>query len=117
VNKPNVGGRPLKFETPDDLSDVINDYLQNTDRIEWTVTGLCLAIGTSRQVLDDYQKRDEYTKIVNMAKLYVENAYELSLRENGGAGNIFALKNFGWKDQQIIDSTITKVKDIVIEDA
>lgn len=35
-----------------------------------------------------------------MAKLKIENAYEVSLREKGGAGNIFALKNFGWIDEQ-----------------
>ena len=97
---PIVGGRPLKFETPEKLSKAINEYFNRTDVEKLTVTGLALSIGTSKQVLDDYSKRDGYKEIVSQAKLYIENSYELSLRANGRAGDIFALKNFGWKDKQ-----------------
>ena len=103
MTKPVVGGRPLKFETPEELAAAIDMYLEDTPKEEWTVTGLCLAIGTSRTVLDDYLSRDGYKGIVSRAKLMVENAYELSLRKNGRAGDIFALKNFGWKDKQEVE--------------
>ena len=34
-----------------------------------------------------------------MARLIVENSYEMELRKEGRTGTIFALKNFGWKDK------------------
>ena len=105
MTKPIVGGRPLKFETPQDLIDAINKYFESTPREEWTVTGLCLAIGTSKGVFNEYQEREGYKEIVAEAKLMVENSYEISLRKNGRSGDIFALKNFGWKDKQEVDHT------------
>lgn len=93
-------GRPLKWQTREELIELINLYLDNTEVIEYTVTGLALAIGASRQLLDDYSAREDYGDIIKEAKLIVENAYELSLRKNGRSGDIFALKNFGWRDKQ-----------------
>ena len=44
-----------------------------------------------------------YTQLaIKSAKLKVENDYEIALRKTGRAGDIFGLKNFGWKDQQDI---------------
>jgi len=60
--------------------------------------GLALCVG-SKQLLQDYEKRPGYSDIVRKAKLLNENSYELSLRKDGGAHNIFALKNFGWSDK------------------
>ncbi len=99
MTKPIVGGRPLKFPEPDDLVKAINKYFNEHDKEEWTVTGLCLAMGTSRDVLDEYKTRKGYGHIVTRAKLIVENAYEISLRKHGRTGDIFALKNFGWVDK------------------
>jgi len=108
MTKPIVGGRPLKFENIKEMISRINKYFEETEAMEFTITGLCLSIGTNKQVLLDYQKRPGYKEIVEEAKLIVENSYELSLRNNGKAGDIFALKNFGWKDQQQIDHGITE---------
>ena len=96
-------GRPLKFQSPDDLATAIDNYFFTTAQAEYTITGLCLAIGTNKQVLLDYQNRQGYKDIVDEAKLIVENAYELSLRRHGRSGDIFALKNFGWRDDRRID--------------
>ena len=98
--KVSVMGRPLKYPTPQHLADVIEEYLNSTDIEKWTVTGLCLAIGTPKQVLNDYEKREGYKDVVKLAKLHIEHSYELSLRLDGGSNNIFALKNFGWTDKQ-----------------
>jgi len=92
-------GRPMLFKTPDELQSKIDDYFADTEFFEYTVTGLALYLGTTRETLDDYQARDDYRDIVKMAKLKVENSYELSLRKSGRTGDIFALKNFGWKDK------------------
>ena len=103
----NVGGRPLKFKNPQVLADAINEYLNNTLREEWTVTGLALAVGTNKVTLNDYAEKEGYSEIVKEAKLYVENSYELSLRKSGKTGDIFALKNFGWVDKTEVDSKVT----------
>ena len=95
-------GKPLKYKTPEALKAVIDKYFKKTELKEYTVTGLALVVG-SKQLLDDYQKRTGYGRIVTKAKLIVENAYELSLRKTGKAGDIFALKNFGWKDKQEVE--------------
>ena len=91
-------GRPLKIETPEQMVKILNDYFENTDENKITITGLCLALGLDKSTFYDYEKREGYKEIVNRARLLVENSYEMSLRENGRTGDIFALKNFGWKD-------------------
>lgn len=99
MTKPILGGRSLKYKTPDDLRRVIEQYLNNTDPKEYTITGLALAVG-SKQLLSDYQKRKDYKAIVNEARLIVENSYEKDLRTNKSpTGSIFALKNMGWRDR------------------
>ena len=65
-----------------------------------TVTGLALALETTRDVLIDYQGKDEYSNAVKKAKLKIENAYEKRLIGRGNGGDIFALKQFGWSDKQ-----------------
>ena len=97
-------GRPLLFETPEDLKKAIEDYLNSTAIEEWTLTGLCMAMGTSRDVLDDYKERGQgYKEIIKSAKMMIENSYELSLRKSGRTGDIFALKNFGWVDKMEVE--------------
>ena len=103
VKKRSVG-KPRKFKAPADLVKVIEKYFNSTKQSEWTVTGLSLLVG-SKQLLNDYEKRDGFKNIVRTAKLMVENAYELGLRESGGASNIFALKNFGWTDKTEIEQS------------
>ncbi len=45
----------------------INNYFQNTSQEEYTITGLCLAMGTSKQVFCDYGEREGYKDIVSHA--------------------------------------------------
>ena len=100
MKKQKTAGQPLKFKTPDALKKIMDKYLDETPEKEWTWTGLALAIGGSRQLLSDYEKREGYGKIIRTAKAHIENSYEEDLKESGRAGTIFALKNFGWKDKQ-----------------
>ncbi len=95
-------GRPLRYKTPQDLQKVIDKYFRKTDEKKVTVSGLALDVG-GKQLLDDYQRRDGYSSIVKEAKLRIEMAYELDLRAKGRSGDIFALKNFGWRDKQEIE--------------
>ena len=102
-----IMGRPLLFETPEDLKKAINKYFEETEEKEITVTGLALALGTSRESLNNYSKKEGYQDIVNQARLIVQNSYEKDLRRQGRSGDIFALKNFGWKDKQEVVSDNT----------
>ena len=95
-------GQPLKFKTPEELQDKVNEYFADCDKREkpYTITGLALFLDTTRETLLDYEKRDAYTDTVKRAKQRVELAYEERLIEKGRSGDIFALKNFGWRDKQ-----------------
>jgi hypothetical protein len=93
------GGRPLKFKTKEDLEMKAKKYFKETPFNEWTITGLALALDTSRETLMDYEKRGEYTDTIKKIKGMIENSYEMDLRKKGRSGDIFALKNFGWKDK------------------
>ena len=92
-------GRPLKFQSVEELDEKIEEYFKKTPDEELTITGLALALGCDRHTVQDYRERDEYSTSIKKAYLRVENSYEKSLRKNGRSGDIFALKNFGWKDK------------------
>ena len=97
--------RPLKFETVEELESKIADYLEQTPKEEWTITGLAIALDTYRSVLCDYEEKDEYSNTIKRAKQMVEHSYELDLKKHGRTGTIFALKNFDWKDRNETDLT------------
>lgn len=65
-----------------------------------TITGLALALDTSRVTLMEYDKRDEFTNAVKKAKDRIE--YYTEIAKENDAVKIFKLKNFGWKDQREI---------------
>lgn len=96
--------RPLKWETPEILEKEIEKYFTDTPKEEWTITGLALALDTSRETLCNYEdsegSRADFFDTIKNAKLRVHNEYEKDLRRKGRSGDIFALKNFGWTDRQ-----------------
>lgn len=94
-------GRSLKFKSARELQKRIDAYFAECEKTgePLTVTGLALALDTSRETLLNYQKRDGYGDIVRRAKMRIENAYEKRLIARGNGGDVFALKNFGWRDK------------------
>lgn len=99
------GARPLKF-TLAKLTELGDKYFAETPQEQWTITGLALALDTSRETLMEYSQRDEFVDTIKKYKLMVHNAYELALRARGSSADIFALKNFGWRDTQDIRSEV-----------
>lgn len=99
-------GRPLKFKTVEELEEKANEFFKITPQEEWTITGLALHLGTTRELLCDYELKDQYSDAVKYYKQKIENAYEKRLIKRGNAGDIFALKNFGWKDKQESDVNV-----------
>lgn len=95
-------GRPLKFESPEELEAAGELYfLQCEEKKEpILITGLALALGTNRDTLCNYGKRDEFSDTIKRLKLRAEQYAEKQLYVGKNAtGPIFALKNFGWHDR------------------
>lgn len=98
-------GRPLKFQTVEELQKMIDKYFEVTNPDEWTWTGLALYLDTDKKTLMDYREREEFIPSLKNALLKVENGYEIDLKKHGRTGSIFALKNFDWKDKTETDLT------------
>jgi hypothetical protein len=98
-------GRPLKFADPLALEEKINEYFDRCDAADepYTITGLALALDTSRQTLINYEGKEEFIDAIKRAKSRVEHYAEKKLYTGTPTGPIFALKNFGWSDKQDIN--------------
>ena len=104
-NKSRIG-RPRIFKTVSKMNSMAEAYFENCKSTgeHPTLTGLILSLGlSSRQSLNRYEQRKEFSDSVKRAKLHIEHEYEKALREKNAAGSIFALKNFGWTDKQSIE--------------
>jgi len=133
------GGRPLKFQSVQELQTKIDAYFADCDPhmeevTEWvqardskgqlkkdehglnylvqvshkvmteqkpyTITGLALALDTSRETLLDYEDKAEFSDTIKKAKDKCHNYVEKSLLTGNPTGAIFNLKNnYGWKDK------------------
>jgi hypothetical protein len=124
-----TAGRPLKFESPEELQTAIDEYFAKCDEgeeievydkkkqevvkikrpIPYTITGLALALSTTRQTLIHYEERPEFLDTIKEAKTKCENWVELqALRSELHPGiACFVLKNYDWTDKQEIDNTHT----------
>lgn len=98
-------GRPLKFTSVEQVIEKAEAYFAVTPPRQQTITGLALALDTSRSTLMIYEGTDEFSNTIKKYKDQIEHAYELSLRDRGGSGDIFGLKNFGWTDRAEVDLT------------
>ena len=96
-------GRPRKY-TPSQAQKLIDGFFNHCDHAEkpYTITGLALALDTSRQSLCNWvEGGGEMAAVVERAKTRVEHFLEeLLLTARNPVGAIFALKNHGWSDRQ-----------------
>lgn len=98
-------GRPLKYKNIEELQQSIAAYFAKCDKedLPYTVTGLAVALGTSRETLCEYQERPEYVDTIKGAKDKCEAQIELmALRgKYNPTFSIFSLKNnYGWEDKK-----------------
>ena len=120
-------GRPRRYKTPEDFIEQAEAYLKSCygERGELikpiTITGMCNYLGTTRERLlgyengdleslkdgsgDDEGFRDAIKRVKHICEEYAEN-HGFTARNPAFA--IFALKNYGWKDTQTIESTHTE---------
>lgn len=120
-------GTTPAFETPDDLAELIVQYLRycahNGEPI--TLTGLSLFTGhNTTQWFTTYRATlgPEFGAVAERAALIVANRYELDLNQRHAVGAIFGLKNLGWSDNVKFDGTVQVTKkqvfqigDVIIE--
>jgi|AntAceMinimDraft_18_1070375.scaffolds.fasta_scaffold04292_2 hypothetical protein len=94
------------WKTPEDLQKDIDKYFDDCEEnnTPLTVTGLALALDTSRHTLLNYEHDlgKDFNAIIKKAKLMCENFAEQYLFSGKKvAGAIFNLKNnYGWIDKQ-----------------
>lgn len=111
--RPHIGqlivkrGRPFKYKTAIALKKRIDMYFKLCDDngVPYTLSGLALALGMTRETLLRYETYEYYGfgDIVGKAKTRIENFAEQRLFGNKNCiGAIFALKNNfpGWIEKQ-----------------
>ena len=96
-------GRPRKFQSVKELQKKIDAHFVECDEKKkfYTITGLAIALETTRKTLLDYEaKDDEFSDVIKMAKARCEECAENRLfGSQQCTGAIFTLKNnFGWRD-------------------
>jgi len=118
----NKGGRPLKFATVEALQKSVDAFFDSCYEMDietgkmvqvepFTITGLALALDTSRETLMDIENCNaryskEFSDCIVRAKLKCHNYAEKQLfQAKSPQGAIFALKNYGWKDVQTVENT------------
>ena len=128
------------YETPEELQAKISEYFsdgvtkrkvvvgradnQHIEEIPVpTITGLILYCGfADRHSFYDYEKRPLFSHTIKRARTFIEKEYEEFLNNGGGAAAIFALKNFGWKDERLLSlsddtkTTAEKMKGFAVEE-
>jgi hypothetical protein len=113
----NKVGRPLKFDSPEQIEKIGEEYFKMCDESgrPYTITGLALALDTDRRTLVSYGEKEEFFNTIKKLKSKVEGYAEEALYRNSNtAGVIFNLKNnYGWVDKQEIDASVQA--DIVVD--
>lgn len=111
---PHIAERPALVFQKNDSGIILNNLPKVpgteyyvTDQIAYTVTGLALALDTTRETLMDYQRSDKYSDTILRAKLKILNFSERSLFTAKNTNGIqFSMKNnFNWKDKTEVEKT------------
>jgi DNA-binding XRE family transcriptional regulator len=104
-----AGGRPLLFETVEDLETKVEEYFKYCEEKDkpLTISGLALAIGCDRRTIVNYSNKEEYFPTIKKARQMCERfAEEYLFSGKNIAGAIFNLKNnYDWKDRTETDLT------------
>jgi hypothetical protein len=142
-----AGGRPLKFQDIDEFQAKIDAYfascfgdvivkdkdgcvvldgdgnvIREMQRIKpFTITGLALALDTSRETLMEIERGpSDYSRpFVDALKRGKDKcqqfAEEFIFTGKNPAGGIFALKNYGWRDTQEVKliATVRSVEQLL----
>lgn len=123
-------GRPRKYEKPEQMQEIIEEYFRECEETKEvpTITGLAFKLDMTRKMLLEYENAFETGKLksidddmkegfrntIKRAKAYIHSRYEQGLFDRSKAvGAIFTLKNnFAWVDrvEQVVEN-----KEIVVD--
>jgi hypothetical protein len=107
--KKHPGGRPVKYESAEQIQILINQYFETREKEKkpCTIQGLAIALDLSRQGLLDYSNKEEFFDVINKARARICNSVEEMLfTGQPAAGPIFWLKNNAdYKDKQEVAHT------------
>lgn len=99
-------GKLLKDENGLNYLVEVHHKIMTTQK-PYTITGLALALDTSRETLLEYEERKEFVDTIKKAKDRCHNYVENSLLTSNPTGAIFNLKNnYGWKDKSEVESNV-----------
>lgn len=100
-----------KFETAEELLNKIEEYFESTPVREQTRAGLCLFLGITKETFYFYkigERGEDFKEAAEWAVTRLEHKYELDLNlKNNPTGPIFALKQYGWKDNQEVEAKVS----------
>lgn len=95
------------YENGEELMEKIEAYFNETPVKDQTRAGLCIYLGITRMTFHNYKngsQGDEIKEAIEWACTRLENKYELDLNYRPNpTGPIFALKQYGWKDNQDVE--------------
>lgn len=116
----NKVGRPLLFQSVEQLQSLIDKYFEECDATgePYTITGLADSLDTDRATLVRYEHKDEFYNTIKKAKRKVERQFEKrSLKgEYNPTIAIFLMKNnFGYQDK--VDLSVEHVEEDPISKA
>lgn len=113
-------GRPPIFDTPAEFQAVADAYFEKCDKLErpYTVNGLSLALGMTRETLLRYAEKPGFSDTVKAVRARLEDHWESRLAGPNVAGTIFWLKNQGWSDKTeqavTMDATVTAIERSIV---
>jgi len=125
--------RPPFYKTPEEFQAKVEEYFDGGHRMKTVfiaktgetmevpdigIMDLTLYLGfADRSSFYKYEHKEGFRHTVKRARSFITREYESLLRENPTAA-IFALKNFGWSDKQIIENTNKNVdvNDAAVDD-
>lgn len=113
IDKKDKSGKPVIKDGVMVQDRVVKKVL--TQQKPLTITGLAVALGTTRETLLDYEKTysdkyQDFSDTIKDAKEQIKEYAEMSLFGSNATGPIFNLKNnWGWKDKYETENTNKEV--------
>jgi len=88
---------------------VLNNLWEQVYQKQWfedpTVTGLAIYLWVESDTLLNYEGKEEFFGTIRYWKKIIQKYYEERLVRRGNSWDIFAMKNFWWKDKIEVDNT------------
>ena len=114
MNSKHPGGRPLKFNSNEELQELIDEYFKECDLKGefYTITGLADYLDTDRITLVRYENRDEFSNTIKKAKRRVEKQFiqnSLNGKYNPTIAIFLMKNNYGYQDK--VEVKVDSVED------